>query len=135
MMRASLTLGIGCRRQVSPDAIEQAVRKTLPPYTLADVRQVATLQSKTGEPGLQAFCRAHALPLRGIAIERITALTDTTHPSCTHPSVMAALGVLAVCEPCAILAASGGRLLVGKTVHGGVTVAIATDTLSAVPTV
>jgi cobalt-precorrin 5A hydrolase len=121
-----LTLGIGCRRDVDIEAIEQAVRTALGDRSLDDVRQVATLDRKSHEPALVAFCQRHALPLLGIAPERIADLApETFNPS---EAAQLAFGVRGVSEPCALLGATHGALVATRIAHAGVTVAIATDT-------
>ncbi|WP_207004028.1 cobalamin biosynthesis protein [Trinickia mobilis] len=122
-----LTLGIGCRRLASAEQIDAAVRAALGAHSLDEVRAVATIDTKAQEPGLVAFCARHRLPLVAFTRAQIAGLAamPTLTPS---PAARAHLGVDGVCEPCALLAAQGGRLVVGKTVHGGVTVAVATST-------
>jgi cobalt-precorrin 5A hydrolase len=61
-----LTLGIGCRRGKSADAIEQAVLQALAGRSLSEVREVATIDLKADEIGLLEFCARHDLPLRVI---------------------------------------------------------------------
>ncbi|MET0330657.1 MAG: cobalamin biosynthesis protein [Dyella sp.] len=121
-----LTLGIGCRRDVGIEAIEQAVHVALGERSLHDVRQIATLARKAHEPALVAFCQRHALPLLGIAPERIAALA----PEAFNPSdaTQRAFGIRGVSEPCALLGATHGALVAARVAHAGVTVAIATDT-------
>ncbi|TKC88308.1 cobalamin biosynthesis protein [Trinickia terrae] len=119
-----LTLGIGCRRFASAEQIGAAVHAALFALgkPLDDVRAVATLDAKAREPGLAAFCARHGLPLLTFTREQIAALPATLTPS---PAVREHLGIDGVCEPCALLAAPGGRLIAAKTVRDGVTVAIA----------
>lgn len=121
-----LTLGIGCRRGVTAQQVEHAALAALGARSLAQVRQVATVEDKRAEPGLVEFCRRHALPLRGITRARIGALA----PEAFTPSDAAArhVGLRAVSEPCALLAAHDGVLVAEKTAHDGVTVAVAMDT-------
>jgi cobalt-precorrin 5A hydrolase len=124
----TLTVGIGCRRFASADQIDAAVRAALAGTQGAspfdEIREVATIDSKAREPGLLAFCARHALPLRTFSREQIAALAAVVPtPSDT---VREHLGVEGVCEPCALLASSGGQLIVSKTALDGVTVAIAT---------
>jgi cobalt-precorrin 5A hydrolase len=118
-----LIVGIGCRRFASAEQIDAAVRAALGGRSFDDVREVATIDSKAGEPGLVEFCARHALPLSRFTREQIAALPAAGRT----PSVAARehLGVDGVCEPCALLAAPGGQLVVGKTALDGVTVAIA----------
>lgn len=107
-----------------------------------DISVIASIDSKADEPGLLAFCAQHALPLVLFSRERIAAIEVSAPSAATRTH----FGVDGVCEPCALLAAldsseapepaagtpgqSGtptitSRLVVPKTVHAGVTVAIA----------
>ncbi|SIT48096.1 Cobalamin (Vitamin B12) biosynthesis CbiG protein [Paraburkholderia piptadeniae] len=121
-----LIVGIGCRRGVSAEQIEAAVRDalgdTLPFEALG---AVATIDVKADEAGLVAFCARHALPLRIFTREQIDALDTRTNGS---QAVREHMGVDGVCEPCALLATPNGRLLVHKRARDGVTVAIACST-------
>ena len=53
----TLTVGIGCRRNVSARQIESAVRAALAlaGRSLDDVSAVATIESKAHEPGIAGF--------------------------------------------------------------------------------
>ncbi|MEX3939801.1 cobalamin biosynthesis protein [Paraburkholderia sp. BR10937] len=117
-----LALGIGCRRGVTLAQVEAAVRAALGAWPLDSVTAVATLDAKAGEPALQAFCAAHALPLQTYTREQLAA-TPTQAPPST--AAQAQFGVDGVCEPCARLAAGGAPLVRGKLALDGVTVAIA----------
>jgi cobalt-precorrin 5A hydrolase len=119
-----LTLGIGCRRGKSADAIEQAVLQALAGRSLGDVREVATIDIKADEVGLLEFCTHHALPLRVIARSDVAARGWSGQPSAW---VQQNVGVDGVCEPCALIASPRGRLLVPKMACEGVTVAVVED--------
>jgi cobalt-precorrin 5A hydrolase len=119
-----LTLGIGCRKGIGEAGIEAAVRAALATRRLDEVREVATIDLKADEPGLLAFCRRHELPLRVIARADVAARGWTGTPS---DWVRQNLGVDGVCEPCALIASPRGRLIVPKTPHDGVTVAVVED--------
>ncbi len=119
-----LTLGIGCRRGKSIEAIERAVEAALGEHRLAEVREVATIDIKATEPGLLAFCARHALPLRVIACADVRARPWVSKPS---DWVQQSVGVSGVCEPCALIASPRGALIVPKTVLDGVTVAVVED--------
>ncbi|WP_133645404.1 cobalamin biosynthesis protein [Paraburkholderia flava] len=131
MSRASLIAGIGCRSGVSAAQIDAALQMALGAYPLADVCAIATVDAKAHEPGLLAFCASHALLLYVFTREQIAAFTstfpDTSALSSPSPVVRAQFGIDGVCEPCALLAANGGPLIVGKIVCDGVTVALARD--------
>ncbi|WP_159876035.1 cobalamin biosynthesis protein [Aquitalea denitrificans] len=119
-----LTLGIGCRRGKSADAIEQAVLQALAVRSLSEVREVATIDLKADEVGLLEFCARHALPLRVIVRSDVAARGWTGQPSAW---VQQNVGVDGVCEPCALIASPRGRLLVPKMAREGVTVAVVED--------
>lgn len=122
--RKPLTLGIGCRRGKSMEAIGRAVMAALSQRALTEVREVATIDLKADEAGLLAFCARHELPLRVIAQADVAARGWTAAPSAW---VRKHVGVDGVCEPCALIASPRGRLIVPKTALDGVTVAVVED--------
>ena len=123
-----LVAGIGCRRGVSltqiGDALAQALAQAPAGRRLDEVREIATIDLKQDEPGLLAFCAAHGLPLRVIARTSVAARAWVTRSSAW---VMQNVGVEGVCEPCALIAAARGALLVPKMTLDGVAVAIVED--------
>ncbi|MBJ7312483.1 cobalamin biosynthesis protein [Rugamonas sp. CCM 8940] len=119
-----LVVGIGCRKGVPAERIEAAVRLALGDYSIADVREVATVDLKANEPGLLDFCRQHGLPLRVFARETLAARPWVSQPSAW---VKLNVGLDGVCEPCALVASPRGRLLVPKTSLDGVAVAVVQD--------
>ena len=146
-----LVIGIGCRKGVSEEQIERAVRHALahlgpteravaggsdatgegsaPDRTsaadsLAAVRELATVDLKAEEPGLVSFCQRHSLPLRVIAKRQIEARSWVSQPS---EWVRQSVGLDGVCEPCALIASTRGRLAVPKTTLDGVAVAVVAD--------
>jgi cobalt-precorrin 5A hydrolase len=156
----SLVVGIGCRKAVSEEQIERAVRHALTqcnakldvdrdaardrrqPHDagrargaseawgaqnapdLTNIRELATVDLKAEEPGLVAFAQHHSIPLRIIAKHQIE-----TRPWVSQPSewVRQSVGLDGVCEPCALIASTRGRLVVPKTTLDGVAVAIVAD--------
>ena len=128
MTSGSIVIGIGCRRGVSVEEIEAAVLAALGKFgklgtrSLADVRVIASIEGKSDEAALLAFCERHELPLRFYTAAQIADVeTDAS------PHVQKHLGVGGVCEPCALLASHEGRIVVPKTTVDDVTVAIAAD--------
>lgn len=123
-----LVAGIGCRRGISAtqigDALAQALAQAPAGRQLGEVREIATIDLKQDEPGLLAFCAAHGLPLRVIARASVAARAWVTRSS---DWVMQNVGVEGVCEPCALIAAARGALLVPKMTLDGVAVAIVED--------
>ncbi|KPC52508.1 cobalamin biosynthesis protein CbiG [Amantichitinum ursilacus] len=117
-------VGIGCRRDVSAQQISAAVTGALAAVdgVIEQIAVIATLDSKLATPALLQFCTTHALPLHGFSVAQINALPVTWTPSA---AAQAQLGVSGVSEPCALLAAAGGALVIPRFRLDGVTVAIA----------
>ncbi|SAL75750.1 cobalamin biosynthesis protein CbiG [Caballeronia choica] len=125
MTSGSIVIGIGCRRGVSVEEIEAAVRAALGKFgkrSLAEVRVIASIEGKSDEAALLAFCERHKLPLRFYTAAQIADVETGA-----SPYVQKHLGVGGVCEPCALLASHEGRIVVPKTAVDDVTVAIAAD--------
>jgi cobalamin biosynthesis protein CbiG len=150
----TLTIGIGCRLHSSAEQIEAAVRATLGSHAFDEISAIASVDIKAHEAGLLEFCARHALRLKLFSREQIAAISVEDPSSAAREH----LGIDGVCEPCALLAAAAesgaasvpgaahasvgsitpvassaadtpnARLLVRKTVHAGVTVAIASTT-------
>lgn len=116
----TLTLGIGCRRGTSREAIQSAVDEVLSQYHFAAVYQVATIDLKEHEVGLLAFCNEYQLPLSIYSAEDLQGVEGNFTAS---EFVTTVTGVDNVCERSAVLA--GGRLICPKWAKNGVTVAVA----------
>ena len=121
-----LTLGIGLRRGLSADRIETAVEAGLLAAggSLAQVREVATVDLKASEPGLVEWVAERRLPLRVFSSAQLSDRPLTARPS---NWVRTNIGLAGVCEPCALLASPRGRLVVPKLACAGVTVAVVSD--------
>jgi cobalt-precorrin 5A hydrolase len=120
-------IGIGCRRGVSVEQLNSAIESALARVerSLSDVREIATLDLKQDEPGLNEWCQQSGIPLRVIAREIVQRRPWVTAASAW---VRENVGVEGVCEPCALLATFRGQLLLPKTRHDGVAVAIVEET-------
>lgn len=122
-----LVVGIGCRKGVSEEQVDKAVRRALTALgtdDLAGVRELATVDLKANEPALLAFSQRHGIPLRVISKQQIESRAWVNQPS---EWVRQAVGLDGVCEPCALIASVRGRLAVPKTTLDGVAVAIVAD--------
>lgn len=115
-------IGIGCRRGVSVEQIHAAVFAALGTRALADVRALASIDSKQDETALVEFAVHHGLPLQFFSKQHIARIETSA-----SERVRALLGIDGVCEPCALLASRDGRIVVPKIVVGGVSAAIAED--------
>ena len=117
-----LTLGIGCRRGTSKEAIAQAVEAV---FQEAGLRREAAAEAvsidlKKDEEGLIAYCREAGLPLSFASAEELRQVPGDFTPS---EFVRRVTGVDNVCERAALL--KGGNLIVKKTARAGITVAVA----------
>lgn len=123
--KPTFALGVGCKSGATADQIEAAVREALGDRPFERVRSVGTIAAKIDEPGLAAFCARHRLRLVAFDAEAIRACF-AAHPTLVpSDAVRKRFGVDGISEPCALLAAPEGRLVVGKHRRDGVTVAVA----------
>ena len=116
-------LGIGCRKGITDEQLEDVFqlfceKRGLYPEAVC---AVATVDRKSKEPGLRAFCKSHGWPLRCFSAEELNALPGQYSGS---DFVRQTVGTDNVCERAAVLA-SGGSLLEDKFAVGGVTFALA----------
>ncbi len=112
-------LGIGCRRGVTLEEIESAVRRLLP-AGLEEISRIASCDIKADERALLDFARSQGKELLFFSSAELDAV-KTPNPSAR---VKAQLGTASVCEAAALLASSG-RLLIEKRKFGNVTLALA----------
>lgn len=119
-----LVAGIGCRKGVAVEQIAAAVYQALGERQLSEVREIATIDLKANEPALVEFCELHDLPLRVLSRATVAARPWVTKPS---DWVQQNIGLPGVCEPCALIAGSRGKLIVPKTALNGVAVAVVED--------
>ena len=110
------TVGVGAVAGVSAEEVLAAVDAVLP-AAATDIR-LATLDSRAAEPGIAGAAARRGWPLTGHSAAELAAVAV---PS---PSgwVAQVVGTASVAEAAALL--GGGSLIVGKTVHGRVTVAV-----------
>ena len=117
-----VTLGIGCRRGTDQEVIDEAAALALDREDLfpASVRGAATIDMKSDEVGLLAFCEKYTMPIRFYSAAELAAVPGEFTAS---ERVLRFTGVDNVCERAAVI--EGGRLISRKFSHGGVTVAMA----------
>lgn len=117
-------LGIGCRRGVQSAAVEEAVDSVLKEHGLdrRAVKCVASIDLKADEQGLLEFCWKNKWPVSFYSPE---ALREAEGDFTSSEFVRGITGVDNVCERAALLGAES--LIVKKSVHSGVTVAVAVE--------
>ncbi|MDW7684103.1 MAG: cobalt-precorrin 5A hydrolase [Bacillota bacterium] len=120
----NLYVGVGCRRGVAAERIITAIRTVLSRFNLAEgcLAGLASLEAKKDEPGLLLAAEKLNVPVCFYSREDILALQAPVQASAF---VQEKMGVKAVCEPAAMLAAGSQRLLVPKQKMDGITVAVA----------
>jgi cobalt-precorrin 5A hydrolase len=108
-----VALGIGARSSVSPGQLDQAAAAAL---AVAPVTVIATLDRRG--PVVGALAARLGLPL--------VTFPEPALSEIPTPHVVRLTGAPSVAEAAALLAAGpGGRLLLPKTIHAGVTIAVA----------
>lgn len=123
--KRGIVLGIGSRKGISSEQVLLAVDEVLAAAgrTRADVRAIATIDMKAGEPGIRAAADELGVPVRVVARDRIRAMQDALREPTFAEEVT---GVAAVCVPAALMS-DPHAILVAQTARDGVTVAIAED--------
>lgn len=117
-----ITLGIGCKKGTPMEDIEFLVVHTLAKYhiSLHAIKQVASIDLKSNEEGLLAFCERYNLPLITNTSEELASLSGDFTPSTFVKSIT---GVDNVCERAALYQDPKGSLIIRKTAKNGVTIA------------
>jgi cobalt-precorrin 5A hydrolase len=118
----NLNVGLGCKRGKTKEEILRAITQVFQEHNLHlnSIKTIATIEMKQDEVGIIETCHELGCELKIHLNEEIH---KVQHLFPASELVQSAVGVTAVCEPCAYLA--GGELIVGKTVVDGVTVAVA----------
>ena len=116
-------LGIGCRKDSLPAAIEEAFTAFLEQNQVSAlaIAAVCSIDLKQNEPGILLFCQDHGFPFTTFSAAQLSAVQGNFSSS---DFVQHVTGVDNVCERSAVLG-SGGRLLIPKMAIHGVTFALA----------
>jgi cobalt-precorrin 5A hydrolase len=120
----TLVLGIGCRRGVTREEIEECVAALFDRHGLSQscITAAASAALKKNELGLIDFAEERQIPLLTYTADKLALIKPLPTPS---EQVRTKIGVAGVCEPAALLAAGARELLVTKTVFRRVTLAVA----------
>ncbi|QXE90498.1 cobalt-precorrin 5A hydrolase [Geomonas subterranea] len=119
-----LCLGIGCNRGTTAEEIEAVVSRHLGQISLSErsINCLASAQAKGDEVGLLAYAEKKGIPLVLFSSDELNGVEVPSPPS---EHAFNAIGARGVAEPAALLASSGGRLLLNKVRDGNVTLAVA----------
>jgi precorrin-4 C11-methyltransferase len=120
----SLVVGVGCKRGTEAAEIDAALVRvfTESNLSLLAVRNLATVELKKDEEGLNELVKLYHWPVIYYSVSDLQAPVEVPSPS---DKVMKYLGVESVCEKAAVLSAGAEELLVPKQILGKVTVAVA----------
>lgn len=133
-----VSMGIGCKKNMPEEQIEEAVFQSIQEITGYDVAasekkqllaiwmkaicQIASIDIKKEEKGLQDFAKHFQVPFVTFSKE---VLLQTEGDFTGSSFVERRVGVDNVCERAAVLASGNGRLIMKKKACNGVTVALA----------
>ena len=126
----SLAVGLGCRRGVPMDALEQLIDTAFDDNNLAksSINCLATAELKRDEAGIQELAEKLHVPVHCYDEAELNSMfpPDGSGAGPTpSPEPHRLLGIWGVCEPSALLASAATELLVTKTKTDRATVALA----------
>ncbi|MGN1417054.1 MAG: cobalt-precorrin 5A hydrolase [Oscillospiraceae bacterium] len=118
----NISLGIGCKRNILPEAMSELVKRVLAENNIPLYRldSVCTIDVKRDEAAVTGFAEEHHLPLKIYTAEQLMNVKGEFSRS---EFVLGTVGADNVCERSA--AAQGGRIIVPKHAEKGVTIAAA----------
>ncbi len=122
-----LVVGMGCRRGVSVDTLDEALREalTLAARTIEDVRLIATIEAKKDEEAIHTLSERLQIPVVFVSEGLVASVEEGFKKS---EVVKRNMGVYSVAEPCAMAGGKRCTLILPKTkLKGCVTVAIAEE--------
>lgn len=125
LLPKNIHLGIGCRRGIQVEAIEQLVLNKLQELNIAigRVATVASIDLKAQESGLLEFIKKYQLTSSFYTAAQLQQVAGEFSSS---NFVQTITGVNNVCERAAVLS-SGGKILQHKCSNNGVTLAVAVE--------
>ena len=102
--KKKLWVGIGCRKRVSQQLINTAIKQVFQQYQLiySEIAGIATIDKKASEISLIEFCNLEKLPLKTFSSE----LLNNVFVPNPNSSITKLVGTSSVAEASAILAAS-----------------------------
>ena len=119
-----LVAGMGCRRGVTREALEEHLRQVFQTqgFSVNSLSKIVSVDLKADEPGLLALARTLNVPIEFYTRNELDQVKTVPNPSSL---VNKHIGVESVCEAAAILATGRTRLLTPKIASRTITLAIA----------
>lgn len=121
LVRRDIVLGIGCRKNFSPDEMRQTIQNLLKDKNIDEraVKFIGTVEVKKNEQAILKLAEYFGCELKIFSIEEIKKIHNKYEGS---NFVEKTIGVRAVCEPCVELI--GAKLITDKIKANGMTVCI-----------
>ncbi|MFI3207457.1 MAG: cobalamin biosynthesis protein [Clostridia bacterium] len=121
-----LSVGIGCRKNIEKEKIENLFFKTLNENNIDinAIKSIASIDIKSEEKGLLEFCEEQNFGIEFFSAKELLSLKGEFTASNFVKSIT---GVDNVCERSAVKIANSSNLIVKKTSLDGVTIAIASE--------
>jgi len=121
LIRKSIVLGIGCRKNFSSDKMKQTVLRMLKEYNIdiRAIKYITTVSVKKDEVAIKTLVEYFKCQLKIFTIEDIRPIQ---HKFCGSDFVEKTIGARAVCEPCVEL--SGAKIIKNKMKLEGMTLCI-----------
>jgi cobalt-precorrin 5A hydrolase len=122
----NLILGIGCKRGTAKTAIGNAVADFLQKNrrSFLSLKKLASIELKANETGILEYCRERDLIFQTLSVAQLAVIQSQLSSS---DFVKQTVGVGNVAEACALLAGNHTRLICGKMVYPGITLALAEE--------
>lgn len=120
----NINIGIGCKKGIESSRIISAIEEIFHKLNLSikGIKAIGTVEIKRHEKGIIEAAKYFNCPLKILTIEEIKKVEERFEKS---QFVKDTIGVYSVSEPCAYLL--GGKIISGKTKHGGITISIAKE--------
>jgi Cobalamin biosynthesis protein CbiG len=121
LIRKDIVLGIGCRKNFSPDEMRKTIQNLLKDRNIDEraVKSIGTVEVKKDEQAILKLAEYLGCGLKIFSIEEIKKIHNKYEGS---NFVEKTIGVRAVCEPCVEL--TGAKLITEKIKANGMTVCI-----------
>lgn len=119
-----IVVGIGARKGVTEDEVNAGISRSLADLRIPEeaVEKLVSIDLKAQEEGILAWSYRHEIPFVTYTAEELRSADGSFASSAFVQSVT---GVSNVCERAAAYGSHQGRILLHKTIHGNVTVAVA----------
>ncbi len=120
----NLVAGVGCHRDISEREIAAGFEEVFRSRNLSDdsLAMICTIENKQDETGLIEYARMRNVPLVFYSSNHINKVSVLS-PESKH--AMKTMGVHGVAEPCALIGADGGELIMPKIKLQNMTIAVA----------